>query len=671
MATKDNIKKRIENLRERIRHHDYQYYVLDNPEVSDKEYDGLMHQLINLEKDYPQFKSPHSPTQRVGGEVLEGFETARHREKMFSLDNTYSFDELVDWSRRVEKGLSKEKIEYVVELKIDGVSANLTYKNGLFVLGATRGDGQLGEDVTNNLKTIRAIPLRFMDMNIPRLIEIRGEVYMERKDLDILNKIREKNKEVLFANPRNAAAGSLKLLDTSIVATRRLNFFAHSLGMLEGKKISTQWEFLKQIKSWGLRINSESRLCKNLDEVIDYCKTWQEKRDKLSYEIDGVVIKVNSLDQQQSLGVTLKSPRWAVAYKFPARQATTKLKDIILQVGRTGVITPVADLEPVECAGVVITRATLHNFDEIERLGVKIGDRVIIERAGEVIPKIIKVVESVRTGKEKPFKIPATCPVCNAKITKEKVEDVAYRCMNPSCQAQLEKGLMHFASREAIDIEGMGEAVVEQLVRNKMVKDFSDIYFLKKEDLLKLELFKDKKAQNLINAINKSKHQSLSRLIYALGIPHVGEKAAFVLAQKFKTLDNLIHAKKEDFDVIYEIGQVMAQSIEDFFRQKETITLISKLKQAGLNIKEEMVRKKTLVSGKSFVFTGELTDFSRLEAERLARKLGANVSSSVTKNTDFVVAGFNPGSKYQKAKKLGIKIINEQEFSAMIRSGSA
>ena len=671
MTNSNNIKKRIENLREKIRHHDYQYYVLDNPEVSDKEYDDLIHQLINLEKDYPQFKSPDSPTQRVGGEVLEGFETARHREKMFSLDNTYSFDELVDWSRRVEKGLSKEKIEYVVELKIDGVNANLTYKNGLFVKGATRGDGQLGEDVTNNLKTIRAIPLRFMDINVSRLIEIRGEVYMEKKDLDILNKIREKNKEVLFANPRNAAAGSLKLLDTSIVATRRLNFFAHSLGMLEGKKISTQWEFLKQIKSWGLRINPESKLCKNLDEVIDYCKAWQEKRDKLSYEIDGVVIKVNSFDQQKSLGVTLKSPRWAVAYKFPARQATTKLKDIILQVGRTGVITPVADLEPVECAGVIITRATLHNFDEIERLGVKIGDRVIIERAGEVIPKIIKVVESVRTGKEKPFKIPATCPVCNAKITKEKIEDVAYRCMNPSCQAQLEKGLMHFASREAIDIEGLGEAAVEQLVRNKMVKDFSDIYFLKKEDLLKLELFKDKKAQNLINAINKSKHQSLSRLIYALGIPHVGEKAAFVLAQKFKTLDNLIKAKKEDFDVIYEIGQVMAQSIEDFFRQKETIILINKLKQAGLNIKEETVRKKTLVSGKSFVFTGELTDFSRLEAERLARKLGANASSSVTKNTDFVVAGLNPGSKYQKAKKLGIKIINEQEFSAMMRSGSA
>lgn len=671
MSDKEKIKKKIENLREQIRHHDYQYYVLDNPEISDKEYDNLMHQLIRLEKDYPQFKSIDSPTQRIGGEILEGFKTIRHEEKMFSLGNTYSYEELIDWSDRVEKGLGKEKIEYVVELKIDGLSANLTYENGLFIQGATRGDGQIGEDVTSNLKTIRAIPLRFLEEDIPDLIEIRGEVYMEKKDFGILNKIKEKNKEVLFANPRNASAGSLKLLDTSIVATRRLNFFAHSLGALSGKKIDTQWEFLKQIRSWGLRTNRENKLCKNLDEVIDYCKIWQEKRDKLNYEIDGMVVKVNSFDQQKRLGFTLKSPRWAVAYKFPARQATTKLKDIILQVGRTGVITPVADLEPVECAGVVISRATLHNFDEIKRLGVKIGDRVIIERAGEVIPKIVKVIESVRSGKEKTFKIPKNCPVCNSEIAKEKEEDVACRCINPSCPAQLEKSLVHFASRQAMDIEGLGEAVVEQLVRKKMVKDFADIYFLKKEELLKLDLFKDKKAQNLINAINKSKSRSLSRLIYALGIPHVGEKAAFVLAHKFRTLDKLVNAKKQDFDAIYEIGEVMARSIEDFFKQKETVNLIKRLKQARLNTKEEIFKKVSAISGKNFVFTGELPSFSRLEAERLVRELGANASSSVTKFTDFVVAGKDPGSKYQKAKKLGIKIINEEEFSAMIRGGSA
>jgi DNA ligase (NAD+) len=665
----ENIAKKIQELREKIRHHDYCYYVLNQPEISDKEYDDLMRQLKELEDKYPQFKTDDSPTVRVGGIVLEGFKTVRHKEKMLSLDNTYSYDELLEWQKRVYKGLGKnEKIEYVAELKIDGVSANLTYTKGNLTIGATRGDGEVGEDVTLNIKTIRAIPLLLRGKDIPDFIEVRGEVYMEKKDFLALNKEREKNGEVLFANPRNAASGSLKLLDTSLVSKRRLNFFAHSLGAYTGIDLKTHWEYLMKLKEWGIRTNPHSRLCKTFEEVIDYCKEWQEKRDSLEYDIDGVVIKVNSLSQQRTLGATLKSPRWAVAYKFPARQATTRVKDIIVQVGRTGVITPVAELEPVECGGVVISRATLHNFEEMKRLDVRIGDRVIVERAGEVIPKIVKVVESVRTGKEKEFKIPKNCPVCSTKIVKEKEEEVAFRCPNPSCPAQLERGLIHFASRLAMDIEGMGESVVKQLVERKMVKDFADIYFLKKEDLLKLELFKDKKAENLLMAIEKSKSQPLSRLIYALGIRHVGEKASFVLAQRFKTIDNLMKAKFRDLENIYEVGPVMAQSIVDFFKNDRVKSLIKKLKQAKVNMEEKITTTRTTAfTGKTVVFTGELEEFSRAEAERIVRELGGNPSSSVSKNTDFVVVGKNPGSKFQKAKELGLNIIDEKKFKEMIK----
>jgi len=417
-----------------------------------------------------------------------------------------------------------------------------------------------------------------------------------------------------------------------------------------------------------MRINPNRILCKELDSVIDFCKMWQEKREKLSYDIDGVVIKVNSLSQQKILGFTLKSPRWAVAYKFPARQVTTRLKDIVVQVGRTGVLTPVAELEPVECGGVTISRATLHNFDEMKRLDVRIGDRVILERAGEVIPKIVKVVETVRTKRERSFKIPLRCPVCGEKIIKEKTEEVAYRCVNVCCPAQLERGLIHFASRAVMDIEGMGESVVEQLVKNNLVRDFFDIYFLKKEDLLKLELFADKKAENLLVAIEASKKRPLSRLLYALGIRHIGEKAAYLLAQKFKTLDNLIQAERSDFEAIYEIGEIMAESIVEFFRNPHSKKLIEKLKKAGLNTKEEVIKvKKTPLTGKAVVFTGELEEFSRTEAEKIVREFGGATSSSVSKNTDFVVAGKNPGSKYDKAKKLGIKIVSEEEFKEMIK----
>jgi len=661
-----DIKKKIEDLRKKIRHHDYMYYVLSQPEISDKEYDDFMKKLKELEDEYPEFKTADSPTARVGGGILEGFKTVKHRQKMLSLDNTYSFEELEDWVKRVHKGLGpNEKVEYAVEHKIDGVSANLTYEKGRLTIGATRGDGQTGEDVTQNIKNIRAIPLVLLGEDIPDFIEIRGEVYMERRDFEILNKEREKIGEVLFANPRNATSGSLKLLDSNIMAKRRLNFFAHSLGEYRGAEIQSQWEFLEKLKEWGVRTNPYSKLCKDLNEVIAYCKMWQEKREKLTYDIDGMVVKLNCMSQQKRLGFTLKSPRWAVAYKFPARQASTTVKDIVVQVGRTGVITPVAELEEVECGGVTIKHATLHNFDEIKRLRIKVGDQVLIERAGEVIPKVVKVVKS---GGGKPFSIPKKCEICKGKIVKEKEEDVAYRCINPSCPAQLERGLLHFASRQALDIVGLGEAVVKQLVRKGLVKDFADIYSLKKENLLRLELFKEKKSENLLLAIEKSKQQPLSRLIYGLGIRHVGEKAAYVLAQRFKTLDNLLKAKLEDCDAIYEVGPVMAESIVQFFNQGNTRGLIRKLKNAGLNLEERVVSvKKSALTGKTIVFSGELKDYSRSQAEELVRRLGGNPSSSVSNSTDLVVAGENPGSKYDKAKKLGVKIIDERAFKELIK----
>jgi DNA ligase (NAD+) len=659
------IKKKIEQLREKIRHHDYLYYVLNQPKISDKEYDDLIHGLKQFEDKYPQYQSQDSPTVRVAGGILEGFKTVKHKQKMLSLDNTYSFDELKEWQERVHKGLGTAEVEYVVEHKIDGVSANITYDKGRLTVGATRGDGETGEDVTQNIKTIRAIPLLLLGQDISELIEIRGEVYMDSKEFKEINKEREKAGEVLFANPRNATSGSLKLLDSNLVAQRRLNFFAHSLGEYKGTQILSQWEFLDKLKAWGVRTNPYSILCRNLDEVIDYCKAWQEKREKLSYEIDGMVVKVNNLKQQKKLGFTLKSPRWAVAYKFPARQATTVVLKININVGRTGVITPTAQLEPVECAGVIIRHATLHNFDEMKRLNIKEGDRVLIERAGDVIPKVVKVVES--KGK-KPFPIPKSCPVCSGKVIKVKEEDVAYRCINPSCPAQLERGLLHFASRGAMDIAGMGEAVVGQLVKLKLVRNFADIYKLNKDDLLKLELFKDKKVNNLLSGIEKSKSQTLSRLIYALGIRHVGEKAAFVLANQFKTMGNLLAAKKEELDTIYEVGPVLAESIVDYFSLPQTRKMLEELRKIGLNFKQAVIEAKvTPFAGKTVVFTGELKDYSRLEAEESVRRLGGNPSSSISKNTDFVVAGENPGSKFDKANKLGVKIIGEKHFKELLK----
>ncbi|MCX5782026.1 MAG: NAD-dependent DNA ligase LigA [Elusimicrobia bacterium] len=659
----------IEKLRKEIRRYDYLYYVLNKPEIADYEYDQLLKRLDLLEKQYPEYQTPDSPTQRVGGKASPTFNPVKHSIPMLSLDNTYSEEEFKDWYERVEKGLNGEYPEFVVELKIDGVSANLIYENGILVTGATRGDGETGEDITPNIKTIRSIPLRLMIDNPPSYLEVRGEVYMEKKGFLDLNKKMSEIGEPLFANSRNAAAGSLRQKNPKITAERPLKFLVHSLGNISGKEFANHWEFMKFCNKIGFMTDPNTRVSRSINEVIKLHRLMEEKRDTIPFEIDGIVVKVNSIKHQKILGFTAKSPRWAVAFKFKAREATTRVNNIRAQIGRTGIITPVADLEPVEISGVTVSRATLHNFDEIKRLDVMIGDTVLVERAGDVIPKVVKVIETKRSGNEKPFPVPTECPVCHNPITKEKEEEVAYRCINPSCPAQIEKGLFHFGKRAAMDIVGLGDVVIAQLVRNKTVKTFADIYALKKDDLFKLELFKDKKTQNLLDAVEKSKKQPLSRLLFAFGIRHVGEKAAWVLAEKFGNMDKLIPATFEDLTSINEVGPIMAQSIVDFFSQDSVKKLIKQLKDCGVNMAEPKKEKKSQpLAGKTIVLTGELKSFSRNDAEKKIREFGGNPTSSVSKKTDFVVAGEDPGSKFEKAKGLGVKIISESEFLKLINS---
>jgi DNA ligase (NAD+) len=663
----EKIKNEIEKLRQEIRWADYRYYVLSEPEISDKEYDDLVKKLQKLEKQYPQFITFDSPTQRVSGAVTEGFLTVKHRVKMLSLDNSYSIDELKTWEDKIKRMLKqKVSLDYMVEPKIDGVSCSLTYEKGIFTIGATRGDGQTGEDATTNIRTIKSVPLRLQG-DYPQLIEVRGEIYIEKSEFAKLNKEREKKGESIFANPRNAASGSLKLLDPSIVVQRNLNCYVHSVGWVQGYNFKTHRNFLEKINLWGLRTDPNSKWCKNLGEVIDCCLQWQEKRETFSYEVDGMVVKVNNLSLQKELGATLKSPRWAVAYKFPAHQATTKVRKIEFGVGRTGIITPVALLEPVECGGVTISRTTLHNFDEVRRLGIKEADTVLIERAGEVIPKVIKVITTKRSGKERVVKIPTECPVCGGKVEKAKEEEVYLYCINPDCPAQLKRSLIHFACRGAMDIEGMGESLVEELVNRGTVKSLCDIYNLKKSDFLKLPLFKEKKTGNIVVALEKSKRQPLARFLYGLGIRQIGEKAAGMLADKFKNIDEFFKLKTSDLEQIDEVGPIMAASIVTFFSSPKTKKLIQRFKNAGLNmVDDKKASKISKISGKVFIFTGELQGFSRDEAHKLAEEMGAKWVSSVSKNIDFVVAGKNPGSKYTKACKLGLKVIDEKAFRGLI-----
>jgi len=672
-AKRIKVQAEIHRLSQEIEKHNYRYFVLADPVISDKEYDELMRSLLLLEKVYPELKRPDSPSQRVGVKVSSQSQAVVHKSKMLSLDNTYSLEELEEWHKRIKKSLPAQTIHFVVELKIDGVSASLTYESGRFVLGATRGDGETGEDVTHNIRTIRSVPLILKSPSKEHYsgaMEIRGEVYMTQRDFAVLNQKRKKREEPLFANPRNATSGSLKLLDGTIAAKRRLHFFAHSYGYApEDKQPLTQWEFLMRAKARGFCVNTESQLCRSFQDVKKFCQKFQSKRESLPYEVDGVVIKVNSLQQQQQLGATLKSPRWAIAYKFPASQATTLVKQIIVQVGRTGVLTPVAELEPVPCAGVIISRATLHNFEEVDRLKINVGDQVLIERAGDVIPKIVKVVAPC-SRKHKSFPWPKVCPVCRGAVAKDQIHQVAVRCINPSCPKQLERSLIHFASRGAMDIRGMGETVICQLLEQQLVHDLADIYFLAKEDFLRLDLFKDKKADNIIAAITKSKKQPLSKLLFGLGINNIGEKAAYSLAQNFHHIDSIISLKFEDILQMNEFGEIMARAICDFFRQPAAQSLIKKLKKAGCLMNEPFKKQGSRFKGKKFVFTGELPGIPRAEAITLVKQGGGEVVSSVSRNTDFVVTGDNPGSKLLKAEKLKIPLLSPQQFKEMMNAVS-
>lgn len=665
----NQIKREIEKLRKEIRYHDWRYYVLSDPEIADKEYDDLLKILQELETQYPQLVTFDSPTQRVSGGIVEGFSTVKHAAKMLSLDNTYSMGELEEWETKIKRVFKRDFVfDYVAELKIDGVSCSLTYQEGSLIVGATRGDGEMGENILTNVKVIPSIPLKLSGKDYPDLIEVRGEIFLDKNSFAGLNKMRNENGEPLFVNPRNAASGSLKLLDPNLVKQRHLQYFIHSFGYSSANaQFKTQYDFLEQAKSWGLCVNHYNKHCLNLKEVLDYCQSWQEKRGSLDYEVDGIVVKVNSFSLQNELGVTMKSPRWAVAYKFPAYQATTKVEDIVIQVGRTGILTPVANLKPVGCGGVTISRATLHNFEEMSRLDVRKGDTVLLERAGDVIPKIVKVIVSQRSGKEKEITVPLCCPVCNGKVMKEKEEEVYWYCINPQCPAQIKRSLLHFASRGAMDIEGMGESVVEELVNRNFVKNLADIYILKKSDLLQLPLFKEKKADNLIKAINKSKGRSLSCFLYGLGIRHVGEKVAMVLAEKFPRVELFFNLQKEDLEVIPEIGPVVSGSIVSFFSSPQVKQMVEAFQKAGIKLTQEPLQiKQGIFSGKTFVFTGEMENFSRSEAQNIVVELGGKWVSAVTKNVSCVVAGKNPGSKYNRAKQLGIEIIDEEEFKRCI-----
>jgi DNA ligase (NAD+) len=660
-------KKQIMDLRRQIERHNHLYYDLHRPEISDQEFDSLLKELEALEKKHPELAGADSPTRRVGGRPSDKFKPIRHLVPMMSIDNTYSKEELEAFDQRVKKNLKDKPFEYVMELKIDGVSLSLLYEKGHLVYAATRGDGQTGDDVTENVRTIREIPpVLKQPGKAPDKIEIRGEVFLPRKNFLAVNEEKEKAGEELFANPRNAAAGSLKLLDPSIVAARGLCFIAHGMGICEGAHFDTQMELLKFFKSAGLPVSPYTRLCEDLKKAFQGCDQWQAEREKVGYDIDGLVFKVNSLSQQHLLGTTNKSPRWVIAYKFPAEKARTRLLDISVQVGRTGVLTPVAHLEPVFLAGTTVSRATLHNQDEIKRLDLKIGDWVLIEKSGEIIPQVIEVIKSKRTGKEKSFSMPKRCPVCGSEVIHEEGE-VAARCVNVGCVAQLKARLIHFASRKAMDIEGLGDKLVDQLVDKKMVHGFTDIYTLKKEALAALERMGDKSAENLCAQIEKSKKNPLSRLLFGLGIRHVGVNSARVLAEDFGSMDKLLAAGREDFEKIEAVGEVMAESLHDFFKNKENLKIISKLESLGVNMRQPKKQGGDLaLSGKTLVLTGTLKELAREEAAQKILDLGGKVASSVSKKTHAVIAGTEAGSKLANALKLGVRVLSEEEFKKLL-----
>ncbi|MCX7904511.1 MAG: NAD-dependent DNA ligase LigA [Caloramator sp.] len=659
----EDIKKRIEELREIIEYHNHKYYVEDNPEISDYEYDMLMRELKKLEEEYPEFKSANSPTERVGGKSLKEFQQVQHAVPMLSLQDVFSFEELKDWHNRVVSAVGE--VEYVVELKIDGLSVSILYENGELVRAATRGDGNIGEDVTQNVKTIKSLPLRIRDKN---LLEVRGEVYMPKKEFERLNEEREILELPLFANPRNAAAGSIRQLDPKVTAERKLDIFIFNIQRYAGPKIERHKDGLEYLKELGFKVSPVRYLCKDIDEVIEKIQELGETRGDLPYDIDGVVVKVNELDKREILGQTAKTPRWAVAYKYPAEKKKTKLKDIVLQVGRTGAITPTAILEPVRIAGTMVSRATLHNEDYIREKDIKIGDTVIIQKAGEIIPEVVEVVFEERDGSEVPFEMPKNCPVCGGIAVREEGEAVL-RCTNMSCPAQIKRSIVHFASRDAMNIEGLGPQVVNLLLDNNLIKDAADLYFLKEEDLVNLPRFGKKSAAKLITAIQKSKENELERFLFGLGIRYVGLKSAKNLTKYFKSLENIMKASIEDLMQVEEIGEKIARSIFEFFNEEHNLQLIEKFKLAGVNMTalSEDTAAPQIFDGKTVVVTGTLEKFTRDEVESLIERLGGKVSGSVSKKTSFVLVGESPGSKLKKAQELNIKIVNEAEFLEMIK----
>jgi DNA ligase (NAD+) len=661
----DDAAKTIDKLRDEIRRHDYLYYVLNAPEISDREYDRLFVQLKELEASHPLLITPDSPTQRVSGQPITAFKSIRHAIPMLSIDNTYNAEELRAFDGRVRKILEHGNYDYVVELKIDGLAISLRYEKGRLVTAATRGDGTTGDDVTANVRTIKAVPLTLKDGEaVPDILEVRGEVYMPTASFTQLNAAKTEAGEPPFANPRNAAAGSLKLLDAKITATRKLAFFAYATGEMTKPLAQSHWETLQKFKAFGLPVNPNTKHAKDIEEVIEICHQWDKQRTSLDYQIDGMVIKINRLEQREILGYTGRAPRWCISYKFAAEQAETILESISLQVGKTGIVTPVANLKPVLLAGTTVKRASLHNFDEVARLDVRAGDTVVVEKAGEIIPQVVEV--KVGAVREPPVSPPTHCPVCNSQLVKDP-DGVYIRCVNPECVGTIMERLIYFAGRDQMDIESVGPALIENLIDAGLVKSFADLYKLKKLELLGIERMGEKSASKIIASIEKSKSQPLSRFITALGIRNIGGQSAEILADEFGSLDAIINADEERLQQIEQIGPIVAKSVYDYFHNAENIKVINELLAAGIQAKAEHKQRGTALAGKTIVVTGTLEHFSRQQIEQAIKDNGGKVSGSVSKKTDFVVAGAEAGSKLEKANQLGVKAITENEFSKMIQ----
>lgn len=666
----DQVAARIEELRRQLEYHNWRYYVLDDPVITDGEYDRMLRELQSLEAAHPEYYAADSPTQRVGGAVRSDFGTVLHRVPLFSLANAFSADELLDFDRRVRELTGLGEVEYVVELKIDGLAVSLTYEEGRFTQGATRGDGVTGEDITGNLRTVRSLPLRLRQekQTAPTLLEVRGEVFMPKEAFVELNGRREEAGEPVFANPRNAAAGSLRQLDTKVTASRALDIFVYGIGAAGGAAISTHWEWLLALKGWGFKVNPHIKLVRGITPAVEYCLAWQEERQELPYPIDGLVIKVNDLKLQRGLGSTAKSPRWAVAYKFPAEQAETTLGEIVVTVGRTGVLTPTALFDPpVQLAGTVVSRAVLHNEDIIRARDIRIGDVVRVEKAGDIIPEVVGSVPERRTGQEQLFVMPTSCPACGAEVVKLPGE-VAWRCPNVSCPARLRESLLHFGSRGAMDIDGLGPAIIDQLLENGLVRNVADLYDLSESDLIQLPRMGRKSAANLIAAIAKSKNRSLDRVLFALGIRYVGATAAKTLAEHFDDMWALLAAKREELLTVAGIGDKVATSIQDCFREERNLSTVKRLAETGVNMAR--VRPRAAASGnlagKTFVLTGTLGSLNRSQAQTAIEERGGKVTGSVSRQTDFVVVGENPGSKLERAQALGINLLTEEEFLQLL-----